>query len=62
MSGKHSAVLWLGLLLIAAQFFFGGQWQILFGTIKATGPSNSPSKNTGGGGGGGFRAVSKRTG
>lgn len=45
MSGKASAVLWLGILLIAAQFFFGGQFHILFQNITATGPKNSPSKN-----------------
>lgn len=52
MSGKASAVLWLGFLLIAAQFFFGGQFSILLGNITATGPKNSPSKNPIGGGGG----------
>lgn len=63
MSGKQSAVLWMGLLLIAAQFYFGGQFKVLFGLVKSTGPANSPSKSAGGGGGGGkVLPVSKRTG
>lgn len=53
MTGKQTAVLWMGVLLIAAQFYFGGQFKVLFGMVKTTGPANSPSKNTGGGGVGG---------
>ena len=49
MTGKQTAVLWMGILLIAAQFFFGGQFHILFGQIKSTG-SGSPSKKNAGGG------------
>lgn len=60
MSGKQTAVLWMGLLLIAAQFYFGGQFKVLFGLVKHTGPANSPSQNTGGGGGR-VLPVSKRT-
>lgn len=45
MSGKQTAVLWMGLLLIAAQFYFGGQFHQLFTLVQGgNGPANSPSK------------------
>ena len=40
MSGKQVAVLWLGISLIAVQFYFGGQWKALFATIT-TKPTNN---------------------
>lgn len=33
--------MWLGLILIATQFYFGGQWQLLFGVV-----TNKSSKGT----------------
>jgi hypothetical protein len=46
MSGKQSAVLWMGLLLIAAQFYFGGQFQVLLSIIHQpiAGANASPGK------------------
>ena len=41
MTGKQTAVLWLGLLLIAVQFYFGGQIQSLLGALRAP-PVNTP--------------------
>jgi len=45
MSGKQTAVLWMGILLITAQFYFGGQFQALFGIIKST---PAPNRRSGG--------------
>lgn len=39
MTGKQLAVLWMGIALIAAQFYFGGQWRALFGAIKGKTPA-----------------------
>jgi hypothetical protein len=33
MTGKQLTVMWLGILLITVQFYFGGQWQALFGLV-----------------------------
>lgn len=43
MSGKQITVLWLGILLIIAQFYFGGQWKALFGMFKSTPTSTNPT-------------------
>jgi hypothetical protein len=47
MNGKQALVMWLGILLIASQLYFGGQWKILFGNIKATSSSSSTKQNVG---------------
>lgn len=41
MTGKQTTVLWLGILLITVQFYFGGQWKALFGLV-----TNKPSPGT----------------
>lgn len=56
MTGKQIAVLWMGILLILAQFYFGGQFKLLFGIVsrpasekKSTNPvisqSGTPNPN-----------------
>jgi hypothetical protein len=46
MSGKQTAVLWLGILLIAVQFYFGGQWKALFGNIGKSTATNNGAAST----------------
>lgn len=41
MSGKQSAVLWLGLLLIVVRLFTTNQWSNLWGTVGTKVPSGS---------------------
>lgn len=46
MTGKQSAVLWLGLLLVVLRMFSSGQWNILWGTTSQLGykaPGSTPS-------------------
>jgi hypothetical protein len=43
MTGKQSAVLWIGIFLIIAQFAMGGQFKILFGNIKSGASRAAPS-------------------
>jgi hypothetical protein len=34
MTGKQTAVMWLGLLLVAVRLFTTDQWDALWGTVK----------------------------
>jgi hypothetical protein len=41
MTGKQVTVMWLGLLLVAVQFFTGGQWSALWGTVTTADPAGA---------------------
>jgi hypothetical protein len=42
MTAKQLTVMWLMILLIAAQFYFGGQFETLFGMLKASNSTSAP--------------------
>lgn len=74
MTGKQTAVLWSGLILIIVRLFTTGQWSALWSTVSATTPQDKvglagkillqdpllfpPSTPGGGGGGGGAHPIS----
>jgi hypothetical protein len=47
MTGKQTAVMWLGLLLIAVRLFTTDQWESLWGTVKTGGNPGGVSVNSG---------------
>lgn len=45
MTGKQSAVMWLGLLLVITRLFTTGQWHTIWGAI-GTSPASTSSGST----------------
>lgn len=50
MTGKANAVFWMGLILIALNFWVSGQSAVLWGAFTGTSTSTPPKKSNNGSG------------